>query len=147
MRSKEFSFQGPSINIWVAGLCPLLLVITKHVDHDVGDVGDADEDGADSFVSISETLITACLRLFLITTSKIDRNYDDEKWQFCWSAVLSNIFKKGLRLTHNCWKSLPLIEWNRQTGGDVDSRYNDGANDDDSDVDNDDEEEFVSISV
>ena len=34
---------------------------------DVGDVGN--EDGADSFVSISETLITACLRLFLITTS------------------------------------------------------------------------------
>ena len=87
MRSKEFSFQGPPINIWVAGLCPLLLVITKQVDHD-GDVGDhddhdgdasdADEDEADSFVSISETLITACLRLFLITNSKIDRDNDDD---------------------------------------------------------------------
>ena len=42
---------------------------------------------------------------------------------------------------------MPLIERNRQTGGDVDSRYNDGANDDESDVDNDDEEELVSISV
>ena len=45
MRSEEFNFQGPSINIWVAGLCPLLLVITKQVDHD-GDVGDhGDHDG------------------------------------------------------------------------------------------------------
>ena len=111
MRSEEFNFQGPSINIWVAGLCPLLLVITKQVDHDGdvgdhddhdGDAGNADEDEADSFVSISETLITACLRLFLITTSKIDRNYDDEKWQFCWSTVWSNIFSRGLGLTHNC---------------------------------------------
>ena len=42
---------------------------------------------------------------------------------------------------------MPLIERNRQTGGDVDSRYNDGANDDESDVDNDDEDELVSISV
>ena len=56
----------------------LMLVIMMIIDHD-GHAGNADEDEADSFVSISETLITACLRLFLITTSKIDRNYDDEK--------------------------------------------------------------------
>ena len=56
-------------------------------------------------------------------------------------------FKEDLDSLTTVRKSLPLIEWNRQIGSDVDSRYNDGANDDDSDVDNDDEEEFVSISV
>ena len=75
-------YLGPTIPPGLAGRRPALAQWCRG-DHDDDDHdGDHDEDEADSFVSISETLITACLRLFLITNSKIDRDNDDDDDSF-----------------------------------------------------------------